>query len=134
MKWVSEAKGYGAFASRGISKGEFIGCYTGEVVDEGWLIRHKSQHSRYLFKVSTSLYVDGTQLGNLTRYVNHADDESTESNECLLNAKNLGWKSTLSKDSFLQDGSGGYVISGSPANVVTRIANHWVKMLLIFTR
>eukprot|EP00808_Paulinella_micropora_P022272 g76309.t1 len=46
------------------------------VVDNQWLKENDATDSEYLFRCSFSeLYVDGTKLGNLTRYINHADSE-----------------------------------------------------------
>eukprot|EP00808_Paulinella_micropora_P000879 g71999.t1 len=76
VKYINDKKGFGAFASRDVKQGEWIGSYGGIVVDDEWLSKNGAENSQYLFCLTDKMYVNGTQEGNLTRFINHIDDSS----------------------------------------------------------
>lgn len=75
MHTGDKGKGWGLFAARDITSGEFIGHYAGTVVDVGYSKRYTGH---YTFGLIHGLAIDGTRGGAL-RFMNHAmqDQEPT---------------------------------------------------------
>ncbi|KAL8284637.1 hypothetical protein RB600_009180 [Gaeumannomyces tritici] len=76
--------GYGLFTAVGISEGEFILEYVGELIQQDEGVRREarrgnvfdeSENVSYLFTLleDDGIWVDGARYGNLSRYMNHAD-------------------------------------------------------------
>jgi hypothetical protein len=81
IKWVDEAIGYGAFASRSFERGAFIGEYTGILHPYRFFY---SSLNPYCFRYPTfnfffnTFYVDAEKMGNETRFMNHSETPSCE--------------------------------------------------------
>jgi uncharacterized protein len=78
---ITEAgiKGKGAFATKDIAKGELIGEYTGEIIDEAEADRRYLAAERtYLFTLSKEKYIDGDASENSLRFINHSCNPNCE--------------------------------------------------------
>ena len=74
VSFVNDQVNHGVFATREISKGEFIGVYSGEI---GFGDYHEKDASSYLFEMLDDIvYVDAKNGGNFTRYINHTTPEN----------------------------------------------------------
>ena len=62
-------KGWGGFSARALTKGEFLGEYVGEVIDDKEL---RNRESGYIFKIGGGLSIDGERFGNAMRFLNHS--------------------------------------------------------------
>lgn len=65
----------GLFALRPVAKGDFILEYTGKRIPTKEADGHPG---RYLFEVDDEWTVDGEDVSNTARYINHACDPNTE--------------------------------------------------------
>ncbi|THH04749.1 hypothetical protein EW145_g5290 [Phellinidium pouzarii] len=97
----TEKKGWGVFAGKKISKGTFIGIYSGELlIEEEAEMRGKVYNKlgrTYLFDIdfyhipraegeeSAKYCVDAFHAGNFTRYLNHSCDPNCRINACHIN-------------------------------------------------
>jgi SET domain-containing protein len=66
-------KGRGAYASRNLVKGEFIGEYTGQILCEDQVDGTPRVTSEYLFDLGEGFVVDAERMGNKIRRLNHSD-------------------------------------------------------------
>lgn len=86
IRWIDPVYGYGIFAETPLTKGTYIGEYTGLVRQ---LHRLKPDHNAYCFHYPTRLWsltylmVDALTEGNELRFANHSDDPSMEP-ACLV--------------------------------------------------
>jgi uncharacterized protein len=72
----------GCFASRDIKKGEDIGDYTGEIIDEKEASRRYDDAPKfYLFDIGGGRYIDGATDDNPMKYINHSCDPNCESDQ-----------------------------------------------------
>eukprot|EP01047_Picozoa_sp_COSAG01_P005328 COSAG01_NODE_181_length_22873_cov_12.951392_6_plen_307_part_00 len=69
---TNSIRGLGAFASRELSRGEFIGEYVGEIVLDDEIDGTDRRNSQYLFGLGGGFSVDAHRQGNKTRRINHA--------------------------------------------------------------
>jgi len=79
----SGVHGYGAFAVRGIEKGEVIDEYLGdrithEQANERYKDRDVNDNHTFLFTLDESTVIDGSVGGNHTRFINHQCDPNCE--------------------------------------------------------
>lgn len=71
-------KGNGLFANENIEKHRFITEYVGEVINNEQLVERHAKYTRlgkehwYVMSVWNSLYIDATEMGNDSRYINHS--------------------------------------------------------------
>ena len=65
-------KGRGAYASRNLVKGEFIGEYTGQILCEDQVDGTPRATSEYLFDLGEGFVVDAERMGNKIRRLNHS--------------------------------------------------------------
>jgi SET domain-containing protein len=63
------AAGLGVFADEAIKKGQFILDYSGKMISEKQAQRIGG---RYLFEINSRWTIDGRELKNLSRYLNHS--------------------------------------------------------------
>ncbi len=80
----SKIAGLGAFATRGIRKGERIVEYLGDrvshkVADARYDDHAETAHHTFLFSVNRSVVIDAYVKGNDARYINHSCDGNCES-------------------------------------------------------
>ena len=61
------SKGKGAYASRDLAKGEFVGEYSGQILCEDQIEGTSRAESAYLFDLGDGLVVDAERMGNATR-------------------------------------------------------------------
>ncbi len=86
IRWIDPSYGYGLFAETPLTKGTYIGEYTGLVRQ---LHRLKPDHNAYCFHYPTRLWslkyliIDALTEGNELRFANHSDDPSMEP-ACLV--------------------------------------------------
>ncbi|MBB64860.1 MAG: hypothetical protein CMO81_07320 [Waddliaceae bacterium] len=88
IRWVSEELGYGAFASRPIRSGAFIGEYVGLVK---WYAPFDLNSNAYCFRCPSAPYywirytIDAQNYGNEIRYIKHSNTPNCESRGVCLN-------------------------------------------------
>lgn len=79
LKWVSDVVGYGIYATQDIKSGDFIGEYTGVLrqvkddkddLDYAWYYTLDSHDGK-------KLVIDGKEIGNELRFINHALNPNT---------------------------------------------------------
>ncbi|CAJ1954556.1 unnamed protein product [Cylindrotheca closterium] len=68
--------GWGLFCKTEIKRGEFIGEYVGEVINEDEINRRTAtgENLDYLFDLGNGHCVDGLRQGNFTRFMNHSHE------------------------------------------------------------
>jgi hypothetical protein len=78
FKAPSEVQGYGLFIGEALKKGDYIGEYTGEIINEPEFARRGNlnylQGAQYLFNINTEQEVDAARFGGKTRYMNNSTD------------------------------------------------------------
>ncbi len=80
IEFVSDAVGYGAFADDDIKMGEYIGEYTGLILDEESLKTLEAFDKRYAWTIyppqwagiTQRFSVDAKKFCNFTRFINHS--------------------------------------------------------------
>jgi uncharacterized protein len=78
----SRIAGTGCFATKDIKKGETIGDYTGEIIDEAEASRRYDEAEKfYLFTLGDGRYIDGATDENPIKYINHSCDGNSESDQ-----------------------------------------------------
>lgn len=91
IKWIHQDIGYGAFAAEEISKGQFVGEYTGVVRQ---LYRSYPDQNPYCFHYPTKWWslnyfvVDSWHEGNLTHFFNHSNQPNLQP-LCLIDRRLL---------------------------------------------
>lgn len=86
IKWIDQNIGYGAFAAKNITSGEFIGEYTGLVRQ---IYRDQAERNTYCLHYPTKMWslkyfaVDAMNEGNLVRFINHSNHPNLQS-LCLI--------------------------------------------------
>lgn len=91
IKWIHQDIGYGAFAEENISKGQFVGEYSGIVRQ---LYRKHPNQNPYCFHYPTKLWslkyftIDSLHEGNLTRFFNHSSQPNLQP-LCLVDRRLL---------------------------------------------
>lgn len=80
MHTGDKCKGWGLFAAQHLRKGDFIGHYSGTVVDVGYSERYTGH---YTFGLIHGLAIDGTGGGAL-RFMNHAMQDQEPSVHALI--------------------------------------------------
>eukprot|EP01047_Picozoa_sp_COSAG01_P051363 COSAG01_NODE_5294_length_4352_cov_12.531860_3_plen_148_part_00 len=74
VKPTGTIRGKGAFASRDLVAGEFIGEYSGEILCDDELDGTARAASQYVFSLGGGCVVDALRGGNATRRMNHSED------------------------------------------------------------
>lgn len=83
LKYISDVVGYGVFAAKDISKGDFIGVYGGVLRPEGVGAHGNPEDVDYAWYYTVDspsggkLIVDGKYEGNELRFINHAQRPNT---------------------------------------------------------
>lgn len=79
----SSVHGWGVYASGLVRKGDLIGQYTGEVIEQQDGERrgrvYDQMKSSFLFNTTAEYVVDSTRLGNKLRYINHSKNHNCSS-------------------------------------------------------
>ncbi|CAM8984108.1 unnamed protein product [Rhodiola kirilowii] len=72
----SKVAGWGAFTTETISKDEFIGEYTGELVLQEVALEKQGDHpcTSYIFDLDDKYVIDAQHEGGVLKYVNHASN------------------------------------------------------------
>ncbi|KAL9666002.1 hypothetical protein QQ045_000324 [Rhodiola kirilowii] len=72
----SKVAGWGAFTTETISKNEFIGEYTGELVLQEVALEKQGDHpcTSYIFDLDDKYVIDAQHEGGVLKYVNHASN------------------------------------------------------------
>jgi len=67
---------WGMFCNVDIKRGSYIGEYVGEYLSEKEVAKRKSndENLAYLFSLPGAHSIDGIRQGNITRYMNHSDE------------------------------------------------------------
>ncbi|KAJ9633486.1 uncharacterized protein PV06_06213 [Exophiala oligosperma] len=75
-KAPSQVQGYGLYSRAAIPAGEFIGEYTGEIINIGEGDRRGAMYSvlrqEYLFKINLTQEIDASNYGNKMRFMNNS--------------------------------------------------------------
>lgn len=79
----STVHGWGVYASGLVRKGDLIGQYTGEVIEQQDGERrgrvYDQMRSSFLFNTTAEYVVDSTRIGNKLRYINHSKNHNCSS-------------------------------------------------------
>ena len=67
--------GHGLFATRAVSKGDFVIEYTGNSISTKVA---DALSTRYLFEIDSKWTIDGSVRSNIARYINHSCDPNCE--------------------------------------------------------
>eukprot|EP01052_Picozoa_sp_SAG31_P021081 SAG31_NODE_1612_length_7743_cov_6.653323_2_plen_928_part_00 len=68
---TNSVRGIGAYASRSLAPGAFVGEYAGEIVLDDETEGTDRERSEYLFGLGDGFSVDAQRMGNKTRRINH---------------------------------------------------------------
>lgn len=91
LAWVSPVVGYGVFASKNITKGDFIGVYAGQLRAVRELPDEKTEDVDYAWYYTIhapngkKLIIDGKYQGNELRFINHDNNPNTRRIDVLIN-------------------------------------------------
>lgn len=86
IRWIDDAIGYGVFAGRNFSPGEYIGEYTGIVKKSHFFAQNINEYcfhypvDNYFINVHT---IDAKYKGNETRFMNHHNQPNCEAFGCF---------------------------------------------------
>ncbi|ETW75709.1 hypothetical protein HETIRDRAFT_106382 [Heterobasidion irregulare TC 32-1] len=84
--------GLGLFTTEPVKEDEFVLEYVGEIIygstidSRDALARHRTRN--YVFGLDTTFAIDATSAGNISRYINHADDANCYSRLLQVNDEN----------------------------------------------
>ncbi|KAK9845360.1 hypothetical protein WJX81_004380 [Elliptochloris bilobata] len=84
------AKGFGLFTEQGLSEGQFIIEYIGEVLEEEEYVRRKEfyqesgQRHYYFMNVGNGEVIDACRKGALGRFINHSCDPNCETQKWVV--------------------------------------------------
>lgn len=88
VKWISPDVGYGLFARKAYAQNSVIGCYTGyltsDVVDQEYAFEWVDTSYR-----KACLAIDGSKMGNATRFMNHAPTRIDEQKNTKCNVSTV---------------------------------------------
>jgi len=85
---LTENTGFGAFAKRDLAQNELIIEYVGEVITKKEAnarikeLNHAKATNFYFFQVDAKTVIDGTSIGNISRFLNHS---------CSANCHTMKW-------------------------------------------
>jgi SET domain-containing protein len=80
---MTESNGYGVSSTKHMRKDSFICEYKGEVVSaEVGKARLEHHRNTYVFALIDGRYIDSSQVGNISRFINHS---------CAPNALAIEW-------------------------------------------
>ncbi len=78
----SPIAGTGCFANKSFKKGQVVGEYTGEIIDDDEAdSRYGDEEMTYLFDIGRGRYIDGDTDDNPVKYINHSCDPNCESEQ-----------------------------------------------------
>ncbi|MEW5316180.1 MAG: hypothetical protein WDW38_007566 [Sanguina aurantia] len=84
------AKGFGLFATKVITAGQFVIEYIGEVLEEEEYVRRKEfylevgQRHYYFMNVGNGEVIDACRKGNISRFINHSCEPNCETQKWLV--------------------------------------------------
>jgi SET domain-containing protein len=70
--------GLGLFATKAISKGDYIVAYRGPMLTNAEAEKLEDRGSKYMFEVSSRWTIDGSPRWNVARYANHSCKPNAE--------------------------------------------------------
>lgn len=130
MQYINDTIGYGIFADADIKDGQFIGEYTGIVLNSNMLVSIPYFSMKYVWNINTPerypdftniLYVDGRKKGNFTRSINHSFDPNVKA-LCIFEDKEwhliyIACKAIAKDQQLLVDYGQGYWRNSSPVEL-----------------
>ena len=105
-------KGWGLVTVNGVSKGDLIQEYVGEVIDETtkndrlleWARDHPNDPNFYVMRLETGWYIDAREVANTARFINHSCDPN-----CKLVPVNVSGRMRVSIVCIRDEPPGGFL-------------------------
>lgn len=89
----TEKKGYGLKARSCIPANTFLIEYVGEILNQKQLKKRGNDYSKqmndhyYFMALGNNLFIDATQKGNISRFINHSCDPNSETQKWTVNGE-----------------------------------------------